>query len=207
MLPARFSSPEPRAYGDDADPHRRFQELLARAVSIESRAAYAVALATADAAGRPSVRMVVLAAHDHRGFVFYTSYASRKGRELSANPWAALCFHWPAIAVQVRAEGSVEKLPAGESDAAFAAQTRAQQVAAWAWCQSAPLPSRRRLLDEVREADQRFAGQDVPRPPDWGGYRLHPERIEFWHGFENRLHDRILHVREGAAWRAERLCP
>lgn len=192
---------------DGADPLRRFQELLARAASIESRAAHAAALATADATGRPSVRMVVLAAHDDRGFVFFTSYASRKGRELSANPWAALCFYWPAIAVQVRAEGPVEKLLSSESDAAFASHTRAQQVVASAWCQSAPLPSRRRLLDEVREVDERFGGQSVRRPLDWGGYRLRPERIEFWHGFENRLHDRILHVREGTAWRVERLCP
>jgi pyridoxamine 5'-phosphate oxidase len=199
--------PEPRPEWTDVDPHPRFELLLARATSIESRAAHAAALATADAGGRPSVRMVVLSAHDHGGFVFFTSYSSRKGRELSGNPWAALCFYWPEIAVQVRVEGTVERLPSGESDVEFASRPRAQQVAAWAWCQSAPLPSRRRLLEEVREVDQRFVGQEVSRPPDWGGYRLRPERVEFWHGFENRLHDRILHVREGASWKVERLSP
>ena len=207
MLPVRSSSPEPRAEEFSGDPNRYFQWLLERAAYIESRAAHAAALATADAAGRPSVRMVMLAAHDHRGFTFYTSYASRKGRELSENPRAALCFHWPAIAVQVRAEGPVEKIPSSESDAAFAAHTRTQQEAAWAWCQSAPLASRRVLMDDMREAHLRFTEESVPRPPDWGGYRLRPERIEFWHGFENRLHDRILYVREGATWRVERLCP
>jgi pyridoxamine 5'-phosphate oxidase len=207
MLPARFSSPETPPDWGEADPHRRFEELLARAGSIESRAARAAALATVDARGQPSVRMVVLAGHDARGFAFFTSYSSRKGRELSGNPRAALCFYWPEIAVQVRIEGEVERLSAEESDAEFGTRPRAQQVAAWAWCQSAPLPSRRRLLEEVREVDGRFVGQPVSRPPDWGGYRLRPERIEFWHGFENRLHDRILHVREGAGWRVERLSP
>ena len=207
MLPARSSLPEPRPEWTDADPFPRFEALLARATSIESRAAHAAALATADAGGRPSVRMVVLSHHDHCGFVFFTSYSSRKGRELSGNAWAALCFYWPAIAVQVRVEGTVERLAAVESDVEFASRPRAQQVAAWAWCQSAPLPSRRRLLEEVREVDERFVGQEVSRPPDWGGYRLRPERVEFWHGFENRLHDRILHVREGATWKIERLSP
>ncbi len=207
MLPARFSPPEPRPEWAEADPHRRFEELLARACSIESRAVRAGALATVDAGGAPSVRMVVLTGHDARGFEFFTNYSSRKGRDLQANPRAALCFYWPAIAVQVRIEGLVEKLTAEESDAEFGARPRAQQVAAWAWCQSAPLPSRRRLLEEVREVDERFVGHEVSRPPDWGGYRLRPERVEFWHGFENRLHDRILHVREGGGWRAERLSP
>src|SRR5262249_8788853 len=143
MLPARSSSPEPRPEWTDAAPHRRFEELLVRASSIESRAVQAAALATVDASGQPSVRMVVLSGHDPRGFVFFTSYASRKGRELALNPRAALCFYWPGIAVQVRVEGTVEKVPADESDAEFDARPRAQQVAAWAWCQSAPLPSRR----------------------------------------------------------------
>jgi pyridoxamine 5'-phosphate oxidase len=207
MLPARSSSPELRPEWTEPDPHRRFDDLLVRASSIESRAVRAAALATVDASGQPSVRMIVLSRHDSRGFVFFTSYASRKGRELAHNPRASLCFYWPGIAVQVRVEGVVEKLPAEESDAEFDGRPRAQQVAAWAWCQSAPLPARRRLLEEVREVDQRFVGQRVSRPPDWGGYRLRPDRIEFWHGFENRLHDRILHVREGASWRVERLSP
>ena len=207
MLPARFSSPEPRPDWAEADPHRRFDELLARASSIESQAVRAAALATVDAGGQPSVRMVVLTGHDARGFEFFTSYSSRKGREIQQNPRAALCFYWPAIAVQVRIEGIAERMSADESDAEFGARTRGQQVAAWAWCQSAPLPSRRRLLEEVREVDERFVGQEISRPPDWGGYRLRADRIEFWHGFENRLHDRILHVREGAVWRVERLSP
>jgi pyridoxamine 5'-phosphate oxidase len=207
MRLAPSSSPEGRTDRGEADPHQRFEELLARAGSIESRAVRSAALATVDAGGQPSVRMVVLTGHDARGFEFFTSYSSRKGRELQANPRAALCFYWPALAVQVRVEGVAERMSADESDAEFGARPRGQQVAAWAWCQSAPLPSRRRLLEEVREVDERFAGEEVTRPPDWGGYRLRADRIEFWHGYENRLHDRILHVREGSGWRVERLSP
>jgi len=188
-------------------PVDRVRELLARAQSIEGKDARSVALATADPAGRPSVRMVVLAELEEDGFVFFTSYESRKALELEANPRGALCFHWPALAVQVRVEGPVERLEATASDDYFATRPRAHQLTAWASSQSQPLESRRELVEHVRQFEVRFEGGAIPRPAGWGGYRLRPERLELWHGFENRLHDRLLHVREGTGWRVERLSP
>jgi pyridoxamine 5'-phosphate oxidase len=188
-------------------PVAQFRELLERAQSIEGKDARSVALATADRAGRPSVRMVVLAGVDENGFTFFTSYHSRKAGDLLANPRAAMCFHWPAISVQVRAEGAVTPLDPPDSDAYFATRPRGHQLAAWASPQSERLESRKELLDRFREIETRFDGGPVPRPETWGGYRLRPDRIEFWHGFENRLHDRLAHVREADGWRVERLGP
>ena len=189
------------------DPIGRVRELLERAQSIEGKDARSVALATADASGRPSLRMVVLSGLEEEGLVFFTSYRSRKARELEANPWAALCFHWPALAVQVRVEGTVAPLEAEASDSYFAGRPRGHRVTAWASPQSELLESRQDLLARVRDVEARFEGRDVPRPEHWGGYRLRPERIEFWHGFENRLHERLLHLREGAGWTVQRLGP
>ena len=166
-----------------------------------------VALATADASGRPSVRMVLLRGVDERGFVFHTNYDSRKARELADNPYAALCVHWHSLEEQIRIDGRVERLPDAESDAYFASRPRGSQLGAWASQQSAPLPSRELLEEEYRAVEKRFAGQDVPRPPFWGGFRLVPDRIEFWFGRPDRLHDRLLYVREGDAWTIERLYP
>jgi pyridoxamine 5'-phosphate oxidase len=151
--------------------------------------------------------MVILEGLEGCSFVFLSHYQSRKARELESNPWAALCFHWPSLAVQVRVEGLVEKVTPCESDAYFASRHRGHQVAAYASRQSAPLESRRELLGRFHEAEERFANRTIPRPRDWGGYRLRPERIEFWHGFENRLHDRRLFTRCPGGWTTERLSP
>ena len=166
-----------------------------------------VALATADSRGRPSVRMVLLRGVDDRGFVFHTNYTSRKGRELDENPHAALCFHWPTLDEQIRIEGPVERLPADESDAYFAGRPRGSQLGAWSSPQSQVLESREVLERYVRETEARFEGQPVPRPPFWGGYRIRHERVEFWNGRPDRLHDRICYIRDGDDWRLERLFP
>jgi pyridoxamine 5'-phosphate oxidase len=164
-------------------------------------------LATADAAGRPSARIVLVRGVDARGFVFHTNYDSRKGRELTENPRAALLFYWPTLDEQIRAEGNVGRLEASESDSYFVTRPRGSQLGAWASTQSAPLPSREALEAKYREVESRFGDGPVPRPPFWGGYRLIPDRVEFWYGRPDRLHDRVLYVRDGAAWTIERLYP
>ena len=166
-----------------------------------------VALATADASGRPSVRMVLLRGADEHGFVFPTNYTSRKARDLIENPHAAICVHWPAIEEQIRIEGTVEQLDDRASDDYFASRPRGSQIGAWASRQSETLDSRETLEEEYRAVEQRFHGGPVPRPPFWGGFRLIPERIEFWFGRADRLHDRLLYLREGDQWRVERLYP
>ncbi len=166
-----------------------------------------VALATADRRGRPSVRMVLLRGADERGFVFHTNYTSRKAQELTDNPYAAICVHWQAIEEQIRIEGAVERLGDAESDAYFASRPRGSQLGAWASRQSAPLTARETLEEEYRAVERRFHGGDVPRPPFWGGFRLVPARIEFWFGRADRLHERLLYVRESEEWTVQRLYP
>jgi pyridoxamine 5'-phosphate oxidase len=193
----------------DLDPIAQFRDLLARAEKQgEWEAGTAVALATADASGAPSVRMVLLKDVDAGGgFAFYTNYQSRKARELDANPRAALCFFWPSLGVQVRVEGSVARVEAAESDAYFATRGRESQLGAWASHQSAPLGSRAELLLRVAGVVARFAGRSVPRPETWGGYRLTAQRIELWTSQPHRLHDRVLYTREGDGWTSVRLFP
>jgi pyridoxamine 5'-phosphate oxidase len=189
------------------DPLLRFQQALADARLSEPTDATAMSLATADARGRPSARMVLLKGVDARGFVFFTNYESRKAVELRENPFAALCVHWAVAQRQIRAEGPVEVLSGDESDAYFATRSSGSQIGAWASRQSAPLASRGDLEERVRAALARFGAGPIPRPPFWGGYRLVPERVEFWSGREDRLHDRETYERAGDAWRLGRLFP
>ena len=189
-----------------ANPITEFLNAMERAATRQVDTA-PVALATADRAGRPSVRMVLLRGVDERGFVFHTNYDSRKAKELIENPSAALCIHWHSLEEQIRIEGRVERLPDAESDAYFKSRPRGSQLGAWASEQSAVLPSRETLEERYRETERRFEGQSVPRPPFWGGFRLIPDRIEFWYGRPDRLHDRLLYVRHGKDWTIERLYP
>ena len=168
----------------------------------------AMALATASLDGRPSVRIVLLKGIDERGLRFFTNYGSRKGRELDANPWAAVTLHWASLHRVVRAEGAVERLTEEESDAYFASRGRESRLGAWASRQGTPIPDRSVLEAAFAAADERYPGENVPRPDYWGGYRLVPEAIELWQGRPNRLHDRE-HFLLGpdGSWRSERLSP
>ncbi|HSL82106.1 MAG TPA: pyridoxamine 5'-phosphate oxidase [Thermoanaerobaculia bacterium] len=200
--------PPPHAEGREApDPIAAFQEAFSRAQKREPVEASAVVLATATPDGRPSARTVLLRGVDERGFVFFTNYGSRKARELEENPRAALCVYWESIEQQVRIEGPVERVSADESDAYFAGRPRMSQIGAWASRQSEPLDSRARLLGRAAQAEARFLGRPVPRPPFWGGYRLVPDRIEFWWNQLHRLHDRVAYTRDGDGWKVERLYP
>jgi pyridoxamine 5'-phosphate oxidase len=167
-----------------------------------------VALATASPDGRPSVRFVLVRGIDERGVRFFTNYGSRKGRELDANPRASLAMWWPALQRQLRLEGPVERLPAAESDEYFASRDRGSRLGAWASRQGTVLAGREELDAALRAAEERFVGDQVPRPEWWGGYLLRPDAIEFWEGRPNRLHDRTHHLREpGGGWRTEWLSP
>jgi pyridoxamine 5'-phosphate oxidase len=167
----------------------------------------AMSLATVDAAGRPSVRTVLLKGLDPRGFIFFTNYESRKGHELAGNPNAALVFYWKDLERQVCVAGQVEKLPAAESEAYFKSRPRGSRIGAWASNQSSPIPDRAFLEHKWQEIEARFPS-DVPLPPFWGGYVLKPERMEFWQGRPSRLHDRFGFLRQAdGSWKTERLSP
>lgn len=188
----------------------RFQELFDEALAAgePDRTAMVVATATPDA--RPSARTVLLKAHDVRGFVFYTHMDGRKGRELQANPHAALLFHWPRVrlGVQVRVEGSVEQVSDAEADAYFASRPRVSQLGAWASRQSETLESRDVFEDRLARAEHEFAGRDVPRPPRWTGFRVMPDAMEFWSGAEFRLHERDVYERDAQGeWGKRMLYP
>jgi len=167
----------------------------------------AMALATATKDGAPSVRLVLLKRYDARGFVFFTNYESRKADELAENPRAALALHWHVLERQIRIEGAVERIPHDESFAYYRTRGRGSRIGAWASEQSRPLSSRAELEARVREFDRKFPGDDVPLPDFWGGYRVIPERIEFWQGKANRLHDRLLYTKTDGGWSVTRLYP
>ena len=192
----------------DPDPLVQFQAWFDEAAAAGVRMPEAMALATAAPGGAPSVRMVLLKDAGPDGFAFYTNRRSRKGRELEANPQAALLFHWAALGRQVRVEGPVERLDHTASAAYFATRPRGSQVAAWASAQSQPLTGRDALEQAVGRTAERFAGADVPLPPHWGGYVLVPSCYEFWQHRDDRLHDRVRYEPEpGGGWRRERLAP
>lgn len=190
-----------------ADPITEFLNAVERALAHQVDTAPA-SLATADASGRPSVRIVLVRGADARGFVFFTNYTSRKGRDLDANPHASLCFYWPTLDEQIRIEGTVERVSDAESDTYFDGRPRGSQLGAWASEQSAVLVSRETLEARYREIERRYDNQPVPRPPFWGGYRIVPTQVEFWYGRPDRLHDRLLYTKQrDAGWQIERLYP
>lgn len=191
----------------DQDPIILFQEWLAKAAETEPDDPEAMALATVSADGQPSVRMVLLKGADKDGFRFYTNLESRKAGELSHNPKAALCFHWKSLDRQVRVEGAVKQVPAPVVDAYFKGRHALSRLGAWASRQSQPLAAREELEERVRLFAEKFKGEEVPRPPHWGGFVLFPEKIEFWQEGEGRLHDRFLFIRDGSGWEVTRLNP
>ncbi len=185
-----------------------FRGLIDEATTAGDPEPTAMTLATS-LDNRLSARIVLLKGVDARGFRFFTNYESAKGTQLAAHPQAALCFHWKTLrnGVQVRVEGSVERLPAEESDAYFATRPRGSQIGAWASLQSQPLASREEFEARIEQIEQRFADGPVPRPPHWGGYLVAPDRIEFWYGATFRLHERQVYVRSGDGWSREMLYP
>jgi pyridoxamine 5'-phosphate oxidase len=190
----------------DADPIRQFSRWWEEALNSQLPEVNAMTLATADGHGVPSARVVLLKGYDARGFVFFTNYDSRKGRELAVNPRAALLFFWPELERQVRIEGLVERIPPDESDDYYRTRPLASRIGAWASPQSEPIPGKTWLMARAAEMGLRH-GINPERPPHWGGYRLRPELIEFWQGRPSRLHDRLRYRLDGTTWERARLAP
>ena len=191
------------------DPFEQFRLWLADAEASEPNDPNAMTVATADEDGRPAARIVLLKDFDDRGFVFYTNTESDKGRDLTVNPFAALCFHWKSLQRQVRIEGAVTGVTEAEADAYFQSRRRGSRIGAWASQQSRPLADRPTLMEAVDRFEERYKDGEVPRPSYWSGYRVTPLRIEFWHDGEFRLHDRFVFTRpsEGIEWTVQRLYP
>lgn len=190
-----------------ADPFKLFGRWFDAVLERGGADPHAMVLATADARGRPSARAMLLKEWSADGFVFASNYASRKGREIAANPRAALLFYWPTWQRQVRVEGRIAPLPAEENDSIWAERPREAQLGAWTSRQSRPVASRAALEQRFAAMTRRFADRPVPRPPRWGGFRLAPARIEFWQGRVGRLHDRLVYTRRRSGWTRERLSP
>ncbi|OJY69822.1 MAG: pyridoxamine 5'-phosphate oxidase [Sphingobium sp. 66-54] len=198
----------PPATTTTGDPFALFDTWFAQARASEPHDANAVALATADARGRPSVRMVLLKGHGPDGFIFYTNFEGRKAGELLANPHAALLFHWKSLRRQIRIEGPVSRVDDATADAYFATRSRDSQLGAWASDQSRPLADRATFEARFAEVVARYEGQPVPRPPHWSGFRVTPQRIEFWLDRAHRLHERTVYEADGAGgWRSGMLFP
>lgn len=192
----------------DPNPIKQFDKWFAAAIKADIRDANAMALATTTPDGKPSVRIVLLKSFDEAGFVFFTNYSSAKGRELERNPHASLVLYWMEVERQIRIDGAVEKISREESEEYFHTRPVGAQIGAWASQQSDVIDGRRVLDARLAEMTQRFAGRDIPLPPHWGGYRLKPGAIEFWHGRANRLHDRFRYKRRaGGSWVIDRLSP
>jgi len=189
------------------DPVEQFRRWFDEALEADLHEPNAFVLATATRDGLPSARVVLLKGLDERGFVFYTNYEGRKGRELEENPRAALLFYWGELERQVRIEGTVSRVSEEESDAYYASRPRGSRLGAWASEQSRVVEDREVLESRIGDLEAEYEGREVPRPPFWGGYRVEPEAIEFWQGRENRLHDRIVYRRESGRWKTERLQP
>jgi len=189
------------------DPIQRFSDVFSQAQKVQPKDPNAMVLSTVAPDGRPSSRVVLLKGFDAQGFVFYTNTLSRKGRDLATHPFAALCFYWSALDQQVRVEGRTTRVSDAEADAYFASRARGSQLGAWASLQSEVLKSREELETRMAALEARYAGQEVPRPPHWTGYRLTPDRMEFWEGQPNRLHHRTLFRRHEGGWTLELLNP
>jgi pyridoxamine 5'-phosphate oxidase len=190
-----------------ADPIEQFSQWLRLAVAAELPEPNAMTLATVDGTGGPSARMVLLKGVDARGFVFFTSYTSRKGRELAERPRAALVFFWGELERQVRVEGAVEKVSREETERYFASRPRGSRLGAWSSNQSAVVGSREELEKRLERLEEEYLDRDIPAPPSWGGFRVIPSAIEFWQGRANRLHDRIVYQRGEGGWVMRRLGP
>jgi pyridoxamine 5'-phosphate oxidase len=192
----------------DPDPIRQFTLWFDEATKSTVPEPNAMTLATCTIDGRPSARIVLLRGVDERGFAFFTNYESRKARELDSNPWAALVFFWHDLERQVRVEGRVERVSAEESDVYFHGRPESSRIGAWASPQSQVIPSREALEERFGDLENRFADGAISRPPNWGGYRLVPDTVEFWQGRPSRLHDRLRYTRDQrGVWRIERLAP
>jgi pyridoxamine 5'-phosphate oxidase len=203
----RPAKAKPKAATMGTDPFALFDAWFAEARASEPNEPEAMAVATAGADGRPAVRMLLFKAHGPEGFTFYTHEGSAKGEDLRQNPQVALLFHWKSLCRQVRIEGSVERVSDAEADAYFASRARDSQLGAWASDQSRPLDNRATFEQRFDEAKRRFEGNEVPRPETWSGYRVVPDRIEFWTAREHRLHERRLFTRDGDGWSEGLLYP
>lgn len=189
------------------DPIRQFSEWFDEAVEKIKTDPNAMILATAEPDGKPSSRTVLLKGFNELGFVFYTNYGSRKARQILSNPNVSITFYWPELMRQVHVEGKTEKVSARQSDDYFATRPPSSRLSAWASSQSEPVASREELEDKLNEMEKKFTDDSIPRPPNWGGFRIKPCRIEFWQGRLNRLHDRICYIKKEKEWKIKRLSP
>ncbi len=206
QLRREFNSGSFSAKNADKSPFKQFDKWLTDSETAGFLDPNAVTVATVDENGMPSMRVVLLKSFDERGFVFYTNYESKKGREMERSPLASMLFFWDKLERQIRIEGKIEKVSAEESDAYFKTRSHTSKVGAWASKQSEPLSSRNKLMAEAALLMAKYP-INVPRPPHWGGYRLIPEYFEFWQGRESRLHDRIIYELDGEEWKISRLYP